>query len=211
LTRQFFIERTLRQIYGGQPTDDASITVNLVNSWLNDAIAIAAKTNYTDNLKLDGISYVNGGFYTTFKGIELTQDEFNVWKLELPHVPVGLGSNEGINTAQIKENSTNISRPLTWINQSQKTYYQNMRQIPNKVLAYLEGKFIYVISTILLDQYTASVSMVSGGDSTDLTSELNVPSDYFPQMVEYIKGQLLFERMQPVDNQNDGVDAVKTV
>jgi hypothetical protein len=211
LTRQFFIERTLRQIYGGQPTDDASITVNLVNSWLNDAIAIAAKTNYTDNLKLDGISYVNGGFYTTFKGIELTQDEFNVWKLELPHVPVGLGANEGINTAQIKENSTNISRPLTWINQSQKTYYQNMRQIPNKVLAYLEGKFIYVISTILLDQYTASVSMVSGGDSTDLTSELNVPSDYFPQMVEYIKGQLVFERMQIVDNQNDGVDAVKTV
>lgn len=211
MDRRTFIERALRQIYNGHPPDDATITVNLVNTWLPDATASAAKASYTDNLKLDGIAYVNGGFYTTFKGLSVSADEFNLWKIELPHIPVGLGSNEGINTAQIKENSTNISKPLTWINQSQKTFYQNMRPIPNKVLAYSEGKFIYVISTILLNQYTASVTMVSGGDDTDLDSELNVPPDYFPLMVEYIKQQLLFEKMQAVDNVNDGLDSIKNV
>ena len=52
--------------------------------------------------------------------------------------------------------------------------------------------------------------MVSAGDSTDLNSTLNVPQDYFPAMVEYIKQQLVFERMQPVDVQSDGLDAIKT-
>ncbi len=196
MTREIFIERTLRQIY---------------NTWLEDAIAVAAKTNYGDNLKLEGVAYVNGGFYTTFKGLTIQADEFFVWKSELPHIPVGLGSNEGINTIQIKENSTNISRPIILINQSQKSFYQEMRQIPNKVYGYLEGKFFYFISTILLSQYTVSVSMISGGDSTNLSSELNVPSDYFPMMVEYIKTQLMFERGVPVDNVNDGVDSLKTV
>lgn len=211
MTRRTFIERTLRQIYGGQPSDDSQITDNLVNSWLNDAIATAAKANYGDNLKLEGVAFVNGGFYTTFKGLQIQEDEFGIWKSELPHIPVGLGANEGINTIQIKENSANISRPIILINQSQKSFYQNMRQIPNKVYGYLEGMFVYFITTILLNSYTASVSMVSGGDSTDLDSELNVPSDYFPMMVAYIRQQLMLERQVPVDNQNDGLDAVKTV
>lgn len=51
--------------------------------------------------------------------------------------------------------------------------------------------------------------MISAGDSTDLNSELNVPSDYFPVMVEYIKQQLMFERSVPVDGANDGRDAIK--
>ena len=69
MTRAEFIERTLRQVYGGYVTEDSSITPMLVNSWLNDAIALAAKTNYTDAVKLDGIGYVNNAFYTTFKGL----------------------------------------------------------------------------------------------------------------------------------------------
>jgi len=38
MTRYAFIERILRQIYNGQPSDDSSITYNQVNQWLNDAI-----------------------------------------------------------------------------------------------------------------------------------------------------------------------------
>ena len=67
-----------------------------------------------------------------------------------------------------------------------------------------------MLSTLLLNQYTFNVTMVSGGDSTDLNSTLNVPSDYWPIMVEYIKQQLVFERNQPVDVSNDGSDQIKT-
>ena len=59
MTRKIFIERILRQIYNGQPSDDSSITFNQVNQWLNDAIGVAAKKNYTDSIQMDGVAYVN--------------------------------------------------------------------------------------------------------------------------------------------------------
>ena len=57
MTRRHYIERILRQIYGTYVRDDSSITENLVNSWLNDGIAIAAKQNYRENIAIDGILF----------------------------------------------------------------------------------------------------------------------------------------------------------
>lgn len=211
MTRRYFIERTLRQIYGTQPNDDSWITVNLVNAWLNDATAIAAKQNYKDNIALDGISFVNNSFYTTFKDIDVTQDEQFLWKVQLPEIPIGIGANMGISTLQFRDSvSPQISQPVIWITENQRTYFQSMRQIPNKLLAYQQGEFVYVISQLILSEYTANVTLVSAGDSTDLDSTLNVPEDYFPVMVEYIKQQLVFERNQPVDVNNDGNDSIRT-
>jgi len=211
LTRRFFIERTLRQIYGTQPNDDSWITDNLVNTWLNDGIAIAAKQNYKDNIALDGISFINNSFYTTFKDIAVTADEQFLWKVTLPQIPFGIGANMGISTLQFRDNeSTQISQPVIWITENQRTYFQSMRRISNKLLAYQQGEFVYVLSPLILSQYTANITMVSGGDATDLDSTLNVPEDYFPVMVEYIKQQLVFERNQPVDVNNDGNDSIRT-
>lgn len=211
MLRRTFIEQIRRQIYGGQPSDDAEITVGLVNIWLDQAIGIAAKTNYTDSLKLDGIAYVNNSFYTKFKGLTVAQDEQFLWKITLPQIPLGIGYSQGLETLVFKDaNSKELSYPVVWLSENQLSYQRGMRGIPNKLLAYSEGQFVYVMSTLLLSQYTAQVTMISGGDSTDLDSTINVPPDYLPTMVEYIKQQLLFERMQPVDATNDGLDAVKT-
>ena len=211
MTRRQYIERTLRQIYNGQPSHDATITYSLVNLWMNDAIALAAKTNYTDNYKLEGVAFVNNSFYTIFKGLSVTQDEQFLWKITLPQIPVGIGANEGVSTLTFKDaSSTQISNPVVWLSENQLSFSGSMRPIPNKILAYPQGSFIYVKSDLLLSSYTAQVTMISGGDSKDLDSTLNVPSDYLPVMNEYIKNQLVFERQMPLDVQNDGVDAIKT-
>lgn len=211
MTRNQFIEMALRQIYGGQPSDDADISFNLVNVWLNQGTAIAAKANYKDNNALDGIGYVNNGFYTTYKGLVPSLDSSNIWKIELPEIPVGVGYNEGISKLKFMgTDERRVSLPCVPLTENQTTIYERVRTIPNRVLFYQEGKFIYAVSTILLNQYTAQVTMISGGDSNNLDSELNVPYDYFPVIVEYIKQQLQFERMQPQDVTNDGSDAVKT-
>jgi len=57
-----------------------------------------------------------------------------------------------------------------------------------------------------LSAYKANLRMISGGDSSDLNSTLIIPDDYVPIIVEYIKGQLAFERSRPIDVSNDGVD-----
>ncbi len=207
MTRNIFIERILRQIYNGQPSDDSSITYSLVNQWLNDAIGLAAKKNYTDGIQMDGIAYVNNSFYTTFKDltVELGSIDNVTYSIDLPQIPVALGKNEGIATLQFVKDKL-ASQTAIPLSMNQVAYIDNLRPIQNKILYWTEGKNIYAKSLIPLTSYTANVRMVSGGDSTDLESTLIVPDDYVPMIVEYIKGQLAFERSRPIDTANDGVD-----
>lgn len=212
MTRLNYIEQFRRQIYGGQPQDDSEITVNLVNQWLNQAIGVAAKANYKDALTIDGIGYINNSFYTKFSGLSISADSGFLWKLTLPQVPIGIGQTEGISTLELVDPSTRqVTRPFVPLSENQKTFYQSMRPIPNKVLYYYEGSLLYAVSSLILSQYTANVTMVSGGDSTNLGSTLNVPDDYIPAITEYLKQQLVFERMQPQDLVSDGNDIVKPV
>ena len=207
MTRNIFIERILRQIYNGQPSDDSSITYNLVNQWLNDAIGLAAKKNYTDGIQMDGIAYVNNSFYTTFKDLAVSLGDIDTvtYSIDLPQIPVALGRNEGIATLQFVQDNL-ASQTAIPLSINQVAYIDNLRPIQNKILYWTEGKNIYAKSLIPLTAYTANVRMVSGGDSTDLNSTLIVPDDYVPMIVEYIKGQLAFERSRPIDVSNDGVD-----
>jgi hypothetical protein len=205
MTRYAFIERILRQIYNGQPSDDSSITYNQVNQWLNDAIALAARKNYTDNIQMDGISYVNNSFYTTFKALPVVNENVTTYSISLPVIPVALGTNEGVATLQFIGEGK-ISQTAIPLSTNQVGYIDNLRPIQNKLLYWIEGKNIYVKSSILLSQYTANVRMISGGDSTNLQSTLIIPDDYVPMMIEYIKAQLAFERSRPIDTSNDGVD-----
>jgi hypothetical protein len=207
MTRNIFIERILRQIYNGQPSDDSSITYSLVNQWLNDAIGLAAKKNYTDGIQMDGIAYVNNSFYTTFKDltVELGNIDNVTYSIDLPQIPVALGKNEGIATLQFVKDKL-ASQTAIPLSMNQVAYIDNLRPIQNKILYWTEGKNIYAKSLIPLTSYTANVRMVSGGDSSNLESTLIVPDDYVPMIVEYIKGQLAFERSRPIDTANDGVD-----
>ena len=207
MTRYALIERILRQIYNGQPSDDSSITYNLVNQWLNDAIGLAVKKNYTDSIQMDGIAYVNNSFYTTYTNLDIAAETVDnvTYSVLLPQIPIALGKNEGIATLQFvgdkKTSQTGI--PLS-INQV--AYIDNMRPIQNKILYWIEGKNIFVKSSIPLTSYKATLRMVSGGDSKDLESTLIIPDDYIPVIIEYIKGQLAFEKSRPIDTNNDGVD-----
>lgn len=206
MQRSQFIEQILRQVYGTYPSDDSSITPLLVNQYIDQAIAFAAKNNYTDNLKLDGVAYINNSFYTTFKGLAISNDERGLWKITLPQVPVGIGANEGISTLVLRDSQGNLSQPLIPLTENQKTYFQSLQNLPFKTLYYVEGNRAFIVSNLALSNYTATVTLVSGGDSTDLTSNLNVPGDYIPVMIEYIQKQLLLMKGQPKDLTNDGTD-----
>ena len=209
MTRKIFIERILRQLYNGQPNDDASITFNQVNQWLNDAIGIAVKKNYTDSVQLDGIAYINNSFYTTYTNLDIAAETVDnvTYSVALPQIPFALGRNEGVATLQIvgDKKTSQTAIPLSM---NQVGYIENLRPIQNKILYWIEADKIYAKSTIPLTEYKATLRMVSGGDSTNLESTLIVPDDYVPVIVEYIKGQLAFERSRAIDTSNDGVDNI---
>ena len=206
MTRKTFIERILRQIYNGQPSDDSNITFNLVNQWLNDAIGVAAKKNYTDSIQMDGVAYVNNSFYTSYSSLTITQVDNTTFKFTLPQIPVALGKNEGIATLQFSNSKTPTSFGAVPLSMNQVGYQDTLRPIQNKVVYWPQGQEVYMSTGIPLTAYKANVRMVSGGDSADLNSTLIIPDDYVPIMVEYIKAQLAFERSRPIDTSNDGVD-----
>jgi len=209
MTRKIFIERILRQIYNGQPSDDSSITFNQVNQWLNDAIGLVVKKNYTENIQMDGVAYINNSFYTTFTNIDITPESVDnlTYSLILPTIPYSLGRNEGVATLQFvgDKKTSQTAIPLSM---NQVPYIEQIRPIQNKILYWVEGKNIFVRTTIPLSNYKATLRMISGGNSSDLSSTLIVPDDYVPMIVEYIKGQLAFERSRVIDQSNDGVDNV---
>ena len=206
MTRKTFIERILRQIYNGQPSDDSSITFNLVNQWLNDAIGVAAKKNYTDSIQMDGVAYVNNSFYTSYSGLTITSVNNTTFKFTLPQIPVALGKNEGLATLNFSNNNTPTTFGAVPLSMNQVSYQDTLRPIQNKVVYWSQGQEVYMSTGIPLTAYKANVRMVSGGDSSDLNSTLIIPDDYVPIMVEYIKAQLAFERSRPIDASNDGVD-----
>lgn len=124
---------------------------------------------------------------------------------------MGIGNVDGVSTVVIKDAATNqISYPVILMSENQKSFQRGMRAIPNKLLGYPEGKFVYILSTLLLSEYTATVTMVSSGDGTDLTSTVNIPDDYFVFICDWMRNQLMAQRMAPVDATNDGLDAVTT-
>ena len=206
MTRKTFIERILRQIYNGQPSDDSNITFNLVNQWLNDAIGVAAKKNYTDSIQMDGVAYVNNSFYTSYSGLTITSVNNTTFKFTLPQIPVALGKNEGLATLNFSNNNTPTTFGAVPLSMNQVGYQDTLRPIQNKVVYWSQGQEVYMSTGIPLTAYKANVRMVSGGDSTDLNSTLIIPDDYVPIMVEYIKAQLAFERSRPIDTSNDGND-----
>lgn len=211
MTRKAFIEAVRRQIYGGQPPSEASVTINLVNQYLQDAIGIAAKANYKDSIAIDGIAYINNSFYTTFKSLPIVEDEQFLWKVTLPHIPFGIGTSDGVPILLIKDNeSRQLSNNVVWLSEAQRSFSKGMRTIPNSILAYSESKYIYIQSTLILQDYTAQVTMVSGGDPTSLDSELNVPADYIPLMRDYLYQKFMAQRMTPQDLVNDGTDTIKS-
>jgi hypothetical protein len=208
MIRRTFIERFLIQMYGGFQEDDAEMTFDLINGWMPDAIASAAKQNYKEAIQIDGIGYVNNSFYTTFSGLAIAPDNTDnlCYKLTLPEIPIGIGRHEGISEIRFKETSGLTSLPAIPVSVAEWSYMESMPRISNKIFTLSEGKLVRMKTSLIMTAYTATVKMISGGDGTDLDSELNVPPDYFPVMQEYLKAQLGFEKAQRPDVVSDGVD-----
>lgn len=204
ISRYVLAERIQRVIYNGLPPDDATITIPVINLWINDGLAAAAKKNYTESLQIDGVAYMNNSFYTTYKDLAITQDDIGIWKFSLPQIPLGLGKNEGISTVQFKGEGK-ISFTAIPLSQNQIGYTDSLKQVPNKIFYWNEGENVYIKTSLQLSQYKAIVRMVSGGNSNNLDSVINLPDDYIADVVGYVVKMLLTERSQPIDTTNDGL------
>jgi hypothetical protein len=208
MTRYQLIEQILRAVYGDQPRDDSTITPNLVNQYINQGLALAVHNQYKESLQIDGVSYINNSFYSTYKNIPIVQDQNLLWRVQLPSVPLAIGRNDAVADVRlVKNNNEGIDGIPLSINQ--KGYQFTMKRIPNRFLYYYEGDKLFILSSLLLNLYTANITLISGGgagnnSTTDLNSTLNAPEDIIPLIVEYVVKALMAMRQVPQDITNDG-------
>ena len=207
MLRKVIIEQISRLIHNGLYSDDTDISDNLINLYVNQGVAIAAKNNYKEAIQLDGIGYINNSFYTTYKGISVVSDEENLWTLPLPQIPIAIGRNEGISRLLFKNSQNNLSFDAIPLPANQLAFTRSMRPIPNKILYYSEGGDAKVITAINMTEYKASVTMISGGDSTNMNSTINLPDDAIPAVIDYVMKLLVSELKMKADNTNDGVSS----
>jgi hypothetical protein len=118
-------------------------------------------------------------------------------------VPLGIGVTEGVAALQVYQN--NLSKAGVPLSTSQSVYQSQIRPIQNKYVYWYEGNKLYIKAGTIITNYKAKVRMISGGASTDLNSELNVPDDYIPVIVEYMR-LLIANKQRPIEQTNDGVD-----
>lgn len=204
-TRGEVIEMISRDIHAGFPTEDTPITDNLINLWLNQGVAVAAKQNYKDGIAIEGVGYLNNSFYTTFSSLSISGAGQFLWSIDLPQIPIAIGKNEGINELCLVDTDGSISLPLIPLSKNQKGYIRTTRSVPNRTLYYSEGKKAYILSTLLLSGYSAKVTMISSGDFNDFDSTLNVPDDYLPIAIEYaVKKGIMQLNGGVKDTANDG-------
>lgn len=208
MIKRILIEQISRLVHNGFATDDTDVTEELINLYINQGVALAAKNNYKEAIQLEGIGFVNNSFYSTYKGISITADEDNLWSLTLPLVPIAVGRNEGISRLIFKNSKNNLSYDAIPLSTNQLGFTRSMRGIPNKVLYYVEGGNAKVLTSINMSEYTANVTLISGGDSTNLDSQLNVPDDAIPMIIDYAMKLLVAEMNMKTDLANDGVNKI---
>lgn len=206
MTRRVLIEQIRRLYYGGVPGDDANLTENEVNQYINQAIAYVAKVNYTDSIKLDGVETVSDAFYATFKNLALTFDsDTGYWYAILPHPPLGLSRGYGISSVTFPV-STGWAKAPVPISPRELDLIDNMKKPPSKIFYWAEGGRLYFKSPYYnLTSKTPIVRMVSV-ESTDLAADVNVPGEYISEMINWILNQLKVRKGMPEDTTNDGLD-----
>ena len=210
MTRYKLVEQILRAVYGDQPRDDSTITPNLVNQYINQALAVGIKNQYKESIQIDGVAYVNNSFYTTYKELAITQEQNLLWKVKLPLVPIAIGKNEGVANLRLVDPQGREGYDAIPMSMNQKGYHYEMRRIPNRLLYYYEGGNLFILSSLILNTYKANITLISGGgsgsgSSSDLNSELAAPDDFVAFIVEYVVKALMLARQAPKDNTNDGV------
>jgi hypothetical protein len=207
MTRRTLIEQIRRLYYGGTPSDDATLTENEVNLYINQAIAYIAKVNYTDAIKLDGVETVSDAFYATFKNLSMTKDnDTGYWYVTLPHAPLGLSRGYGISTVTFPVVTGGLAKAPTPISPRELDFIDQVKMPPSKVFYWAEGNKLWFKSPYYnLNGKFPIVRMVSA-ENSDITSEVNVPGEYISDIINWILNQLKVRKGMPEDTTNDGLD-----
>lgn len=182
-TKREVCQEILYQLYGGMPSNDASISENFVLRLVNDKIAVAAVKSAFGTYNLDGVVAADDIFTLSYSALALTIDTANGLKyFTLPDTPVGLPSNRAFNIYPPNSRGGiqgSIFKPIA---RGEVTYVRSLPGI-RKVWHFVEqGRMYFVDAFNIMATYSSvNASIVTSG-ANDLTAFLNLPDDMISEI-----------------------------
>lgn len=204
-TRRMVLETIQRLMLGGMASDDTELTTNLINQHLNAAIGYAAKTNYKEEIQLNGIENVSDAFYTSFTNININKDQNTGWyNATLPQQPAGVGIGWDISGFMLTTGSGAklFAHPIS---PREVEFLYNGKKPCNEIFYWVNRDTVSLHSGQDITKYKANVRMIST-QSSDLDSVVTIPDGYMPVVVKYMSEVLGIEVQRPIDNSSDGVE-----
>jgi|SRR5882757_626108 len=199
------LETVQRLLLGGMASDDTELTLALINQHLNAAIGYAAKTNYKEEIELNGIENVADAFYADFKSITITKDNTTgLYTATLPQQPVGLGAGWDISTFMLITGS-GAKMFAHAISPREVEFLYNTSGSCSEVFYWITGLTVSLHACKDITQYKANIRMISS-QATDWTTPVTLPDGYLPLVVEYMTKVLGVEVQRPIDISSDGVE-----
>lgn len=189
------------RLYGGQPSDDAPITLRQVAIEIVAEAAQAAKENFYENANVEGYNYVNDSYTTRFTGVTVLTDNTTGLKYcTLPAPVVGVPKDRGLVNVY---GGFGFSNSFFKIAAKDVSTYTNEPTIPKSILYWLEGGKIYFYPCGLTVPSVVVVTQI--GQLGDLSEELNVPAEALKLIEDRVVAKLTPMANTPQDNTNDNI------
>jgi len=207
-TRQQLIDRVLRFYYDGTPSDDAVLTSNEVDLYINDAIATVINKQSIEAYNITGIVSVPEGYVTTYELTAPVLNQFTgYYSTTLPHPPIGLPDLAGVTGVYFGGNKGQ-SRPILYVSSREMDYFISMPKPPQAAFYWIENRTIYFwcrtdISAISDKIYIRMATNVQSGTN----DVLNVPPEAIDMVFSLVTQKLLERKKIPVDLINDGIES----
>lgn len=206
-TRQQLIDRILRAYYNGIPTDDAELTNNEVDLYINDAITAVMNRQMMDDYNITGILSVPDGYITTYQ-LQAPVYDSNTgnYHTTIPHPPMGIPGTAGILGVYFS-GGLGQSQPVLYIRPSEMDYFQFMPKPPQAAFYWIEGNEIYFWCRTDLSQSPDKVNIrMATNVQSGVNDILSVPPDAVDQIFSLTLQKLMARKGVMQDVTNDGID-----
>jgi hypothetical protein len=206
ITTRNLIDRCLRAFYGDYPSEEATLTPNLVLLYINDAVALAISKKMQENYVVTGIQSVPDGFVSTFKISSFTKDDnTGYYSASLPHPPMGFAENSSVSGAYFAT-VKGQSKPILEVKQNEVDYFRFMPHPKNAAYYWIEGNLIYVYVNTNLPVGASIYIRMASHITSSLDAPMNVPPDMVDFVFQTVMQRLLVQKNIVNDNVLDGKD-----
>lgn len=192
-------EEIFRMYYKFAPQQDSDLDERDVLFHVFNGACKYAVTDAQINSKADEGYYSNDAFYLKYTLPVLT-DVGGRYYVSLPSAPVSLAGNREIDHVFFPgANCTAI-----FVSAKQRSYIAHLPKIPGIQWYLSDGKMFFNKNGLAKLLTTVSFDIICAGNNP--LSELNMPANYIPLLVQDIVKMLLVEKGLTVDLSNDKVD-----